>query len=732
VKGFLVLHRGQRLVVAALSLVWLLAPFANGTEAAVVNAAGFKLVFAATGRAIDDPTFLYQALYTADGDGRNVRRITPIGDRIYYDWPMWALHGTKIVYTTRTSLQGGTPEYVWLADPDGSNAVQLTTNPWRNIQPRISPDGEWLLFTSFWDEFPSQGLYRMSLNTGQVENLSAQYWVDGALEADPKWSPDGTQIVFAVTRAIPPAQEQPTQIYSMNADGTARQPITSDTYFNTDPSMSPSGRLVAFSSYRGAGDPTAVKATTKFDIKQRDWRLVVKDITSGKEQELTEGENCSLRAPQDPCSIVQAPAWVPQFSPDGQRIAFLGIRSSFHSGIYSVDPQGRNPHTILEFTDRAIRWYDWSDEGPPPTGVGAGIGKTAPTSSLLYRGRAYLDLPAAAPLPPAEMFVSTLDRWRTLQIQPVGRPDLAPEVARWSPDKRWLVFTARVPIDPTLPAPAPPPGQERHVHFSFADPENPNRPLSWNAEEQVFLMNADGSNVRQLTTPKTEDYMDAIPDDEMRGSTDPDVSPDGRYVVFTNRSGSSNESWIVRKDLRTGEVLNLTSSTIGTTPAGDVRARFSPDGRQIAFVSAVGEATQIFVMAPDGQNVRQVTQDDYVNLDPAWSPDGKWLVYTSYRGPGSPVVEGDAGIALDGTRRVKVRDWNLVKLNLENKQQVTLVSQPDVAAFRPVWSPDGSRIAMIAFGRSKEPDIYVVGTDGRNLRPIAITLKTKELSVDWR
>jgi Tol biopolymer transport system component len=714
-------------------VLWLLAPFgnaANSTE--VVHAAGIKLVFAASGRSIDDPTFLYQALYTADGDGRNVRRITPLGDRIYYDWPMWALHGTKIVYTTRTSLESGTPQYVYMADPDGSNTVQLTTNPWPNIQPRISPDGEWLLFTSFWDEFPSQALYRMSLRTGLVENLSAQYWVDGALEADPKWSPDGTQIVFAVSRAKPPAQEQPTQIYSMKPDGTARQALTDDAYFNTDPSMSPSGRLVTYSSYRGSGDPTAAKAKTKFDVKQRDWRLVVKEVATGKEQELTEGKDCSSRPPENPCSITQSPAWVPQFSPDGERIAFLGIRSSFHSGIYSVDAQGRHPHTILESTDRAIRWYDWSDQGTPPAGVEESLGKRAPTSALLYSGRAYLNLPAGALLPPSETFVSTPDRWRTTQIRPAGRPDLAPELARWSPDKQWLVFTSRVPVDPTLTAPPPPSGQERHIHFSYADSQNPERPPSWNAEEQVFLMNADGSDVRQLTTPKTEDYMDAIPDDEMRGNTDPDVSPDRRYVMFTNRSGSSNESWIVRLDLQTGEVLNLTSLTIGTTPAGDVRARFSPDGRQIAFVAAVGDSTQLFVMTADGQNVREVTDDDYVNLDPAWSPDGKWLVYTSYRGPGSPVVEGDAGIVLDGTRRVKVQNWNLFKINLENKEPVTLVSEADVAAFRPVWSPDGSRIAMIAFGRSKEPDIYVVDSDGQHLRPVAITLKTKELSVDWR
>jgi Tol biopolymer transport system component len=461
--------------------------------------------------------------------------------------------------------------------------------------------------------------------------------------------------------------------------------------------------------------------------------VVVKDVASGTEQELTEGQNCSIRSPFDPCSITQAPGWVPQFSPDGQRIAFLGIRSAFHSGIYSLDIHGKDPKTVIEFTDRAISWYDWSDEGPPPPAASAGFASNAPTSALLFSGRQYIDLPSGAPLPPSQTFISSLDRWTTLLLQPVGRPDLAPELARWSPDRRLVVFTARVPVDRSLTPPAPPPGQERHVHFSYANTTDSTDvpPLS-NAQEQVFVMNADGTNVRQVTTPKTEDYMDGVADDEFRGNTDPDVSPDGRYVIFTNRSGLSNESWILREDLQTLEVLNLTSVSIGTTPAGDIRPRFSPDGRRIAFISAVGDTTQVFAMDPDGQNVQQLTDDDHINLDPAWSPDGRSLVYTSYRGPGSPVVEGDAGVDLDGMRRVKVEDWHLIKLDLESGRQVTLVDQPNVAAFHPVWSPDGSRIAMISYGRSKQPDIYMVDADGQHLRPVAITLKTKELSVDWR
>ena len=92
----------------------------------------------------------------------------------------------------------------------------------------------------------------------------------------------------------------------------------------------------------------------------------------------------------------------------------------------------------------------------------------------------------------------------------------------------------------------------------------------------------------------------------------------------------------------------------------------SPDGKQVAF-AAVGD---LWVM-PVGGAPQRLTHDAFLETDPAWSPDGASLAYSSDR---------------DGFMNVWVRD-----LRSGVDRQVTRGSS---AAMQAAWSPDGSRIAF--------------------------------------
>jgi Tol biopolymer transport system component len=240
-------------------------------------------------------------------------------------------------------------------------------------------------------------------------------------------------------------------------------------------------------------------------------------------------------------------------------------------------------------------------------------------------------------------------------------------------------------------------------------------------------MAADGSEVRQLTTPWTEDYLDAIPSGDARGNTDPDISPDGRYAVFTNLSSSTQESFVLRLDLQTGDVMNLTNVTVGAVPVADANPRFSPDGSRIAFNSSFAGGSQIYVMRSDGSDVRALTNDDYANVAPAWSPDGKSVLYSSYRGQQSIDELEDTGAA----RVLPTKDWFVVITNVETGRTAAIAGA-DRLVLRPTWSPDGRRVAFISVGPTGQPDIYVVGSDGRGLRPLQATIRSKEAFIDWR
>ncbi len=736
----------------------------------VAEAPGMKIVFTAIDRDEKGDAHGFEHIYTADADGSNIRRITgkrdekgnQVDDGFNYAWAVWAMNGRKIVFTKRHGLdeedsQGrSVQEDIWIMDPDGSNAVQLTDNPWRNGQPKVSPDGRSLLFTSFWDEFPKVAVYRLDLATLEVENLSAHTFTDGAFDSDPRWSAHGKRIVFASSRKG--LGEMPTQNFVMASDGTERRQITEDRYYNTDPALSPDGRQVAISSYRGPGHPNPKGSKSAFEVFLWDWRLVARDLDQPRERELTRGDRCVERDPENPCAVNQGPAWVPVWSPDGKSIGYISILSSNRMCICVIDADGGNPRTILitgdnqgwigcsegdrRCSDKAITWWDWVEPGPPPPGALERIGQSFSGLHLLFGGSVYGLLKPGEQVPEPRLFVGSPDRWTSREVIPepsqlVGER-LIPRLARWTPDRKHIVFTARRHYDPARPEhePAVPPGQSRRTHFTLDDFE-----LGWDpplpviphaAEEQVFLMDEDGRHVLPVSSSWTEDYLDAIPDGEARGNTDPDMSPDGRYVVFTNLSTTTLESFILRRDLETNEVINLTNVTAGPVRVADAKPRFSPDGSTIAFASNVGHTSQVFLMDRDGGHVRQLTDDDFFNTDAAWSPDGRWLVYSSYRGPDSPVVvlkEDEFGNVLDS--RPQVQGWVLVKVEVKTGVQRQLTSGAH-SAFRPVWSPDGKRIGFIHVIAERQPDIYVVDPNGKAEKPLAVTMLTKEEYFDWR
>ena len=252
------------------------------------------------------------------------------------------------------------------------------------------------------------------------------------------------------------------------------------------------------------------------------------------------------------------------------------------------------------------------------------------------------------------------------------------------------------------------------------------------ANQQIYLVAPDGSGLRRLTSPWIEDYMDAPVDGDIRGNTQPDLSRDGRTLVFTNVSSVSDESAILRLDLVTGEVVSLTNGTAGALPVSDAAPKLSPDGRLVAFTSVVGGSPQLFTMlASDGTQVRQLTDDDHTNVSPSWSPDGVSLAFVSYRAPADmapdvdPVAATERGAFGDG-------EWQLRILVVATGEQRVLDTSRGVPLQSPTWSADGSRVDYVAIGPGGQSDIFVVPASGGTPRPVQVTLVTSEVSVDWR
>ncbi len=210
----------------------------------------------------------------------------------------------------------------------------------------------------------------------------------------------------------------------------------------------------------------------------------------------------------------------------------------------------------------------------------------------------------------------------------------------------------------------------------------------------LFLIDSDGSNLRQLTADPARDeqprwspdgqslvfvsnrdgrwhiYLYEFAVDTIRQltmgtypCTEPDWSPDGSQIVFRRDSAGLGD--IFSLNLDTNEMMRLTYH-----PAADITPAWSPDGNRIAFVSHRDGNGEIYVMDRDGSHQTRLTDNPRVDLEPTWSPDGNRLAFTSHRTPA---------------------DEHVYILDLETGTLFPL-DTPNSDEYSPVWSSDGTKV----------------------------------------
>ena len=191
----------------------------------------------------------------------------------------------------------------------------------------------------------------------------------------------------------------------------------------------------------------------------------------------------------------------------------------------------------------------------------------------------------------------------------------------------------------------------------------------------VFVMNANGSNPRKLTTYSS--VSDAFPA----------WSPDGTQIAFhSHRYGD----W----DIFVMNTNGTNLSRLTDNNASDRVPVWSPDGTQIAFQSDRVGNDEIYVMDADGENeyLRRLTNNSASDKSPTWSPDGTQIAFQSDR---------------DG-------DWDIFVMNANgsNLRRLTHIIASDES---PAWSPDGTQIAFQS-DRDGDWDIFVMNANGTNRR----------------
>lgn len=218
-------------------------------------------------------------------------------------------------------------------------------------------------------------------------------------------------------------------------------------------------------------------------------------------------------------------------------------------------------------------------------------------------------------------------------------------------------------------------------------------------ERGIWVMDADGSDPLQVGS--------------FENVSVPSWSPDGGSIAYAARANGRTEIHLVDPEGTSDRIIHSEGAE-GTFSI--FSAQFSPDGTQILFDRGTDSGFDIFVMAADGGNVRQLTTTG-TDYDPHWSPDGSQIVFTRQE-----IVGGIGGQS--------VATSNIFVMKADGSDVRRLTSGDDRSTnLYPQWSPDGTKIAYLAGITGGPGALVVMNADGSKA---ASLVENDVLGISWQ
>jgi Tol biopolymer transport system component len=266
----------------------------------------------------------------------------------------WMPDSKSVVYS-----MGGT---LWRQALDSTIAQQLTDGPGYHYQPDVSPDGEWIIFSEYYND--ALELRALHVASGRIQQLTT----GGAVNLDPRFSPDGRRIVFVSTEfnrrfhifLADFADGKLANIRRLTGETKAAQPRYYYSLYDHEisPAWSPDGREILFISNRGhqhgsggiwrmpvepGADAVEIHREETTWRARPDWSRDGKNIAYssylGRPWNQLWATTADAGGYPFPLTYGDFDNTAPRYSPDGKRIAFISNRTG-NTSLWILDTLG--------------------------------------------------------------------------------------------------------------------------------------------------------------------------------------------------------------------------------------------------------------------------------------------------------------------------------------------------------------------------------------------------------
>ena len=506
--------------------------------------------------------------------------ISPDGTQFaYMPFPeVPALREPAIALYPLTELDPNAPAERKTIYVDASRSVQLA-------QPKWSPDGKWIAFYRREYSPKDHGHYDVYLIPASGGKMRFLAHADSEQYDRLSWSPDSKELAFVKMKG------KGTDIWIVTLSTGAVRPFTTDGKENTDPSWSPDGKWIFYSSRRGLWIDSS-----------RVWK---QPVQGGKATLTLVSENVHVSD-------------VPIHSPDGKWIAYTGYLPHGKSGFIAarVNEQGElvgEPIFLkaarLQVGAKPLRWTpdgkiivlqeDYSEK-TYAFRIKSGERRRANSNpEFQLEGAQWLSDGSRL------LLASSKDRRPGFFDIETGQFDELPielpeelifGLSTLSPDEKWVAFVQLKPkeTDPALAG------------------------VSLEASAHLYIMPVEGGTPKQLV--QTEFFGLA-----------PRWSPDSQKIAFANAKigpSGSYDSQLCVVSIYSGQVKTLPYTEQCMGPV------WSPNGKMIAYLRLKGKhfgtdemEGNLFVVPATGGDSKQITNTPGMEINFSWTPDGRQLTF---------------------------------------------------------------------------------------------------------